>query len=404
MTRYATCTIPFFTIPPPPAPHRPFHYNSLATFENGNLSAVMYQEYIKYFTGIDRVELLPNLCGYIGAKHSPEPKSDSATASAAASGRRRSQQWREEVLLAPARGINEQLFGQLFRALADFNAAAVGTPATAPPAPAGISIADAAAPAPCAPRSSRALNLRGCVYPNSNLTQDQKDRVQNASSVKLLQIVPIRRLYPKFEYSDLARHRAVVVLPYQLSFMSLFEYYRMQLPLLVPTPQLLADWHLHLGVLSERTWDRVFQRPAARSALPRHPNSTCAMQTDPNNDFSAAAVLEWVRLADFYQWPHVLQFGSWQQLFDLLGDAALLAETSRRMGQFNALERDRITRNWVQILDKVRAHKHSRLQQQQQQYQQNPSDYDDVDRALWQQYGYKLSRTDCFSQVYKDPG
>jgi hypothetical protein len=35
------------------------------------------------------------------------------------------------------------------------------------------------------------------------------------------------------------------------------------------------------------------------------------MKHDPNNEFSYEAVLEWVRLSDFYVWPHIRQFSSW---------------------------------------------------------------------------------------------
>ena len=43
------------------------------------------QEYIRYFTGLDNVLLLPNICGYVTERYAPT---------------------RPEVLLAPARGID----------------------------------------------------------------------------------------------------------------------------------------------------------------------------------------------------------------------------------------------------------------------------------------------------------
>ena len=47
--------------------------------------------------------------------------------------------------------------------------------------------------------------------------------------------------------------------------------------------------------------------PSSRSLLPRHPNSSSHMTSDPNDEFSEAAVLEWISLADFYVWPHITQ-------------------------------------------------------------------------------------------------
>lgn len=100
-----------------------------------------------------------------------------------------------------------------------------------------------------------------------------------------LQFAHIRSLYPRFQYTDIASHAAIVILPYQvhpalpsfrtfflcffliyishspfstlsfsfflsygihlqISFMSLFEFYRMGVPLFVPSPLLLTEWHM----------------------------------------------------------------------------------------------------------------------------------------------------------------
>ena len=70
-----------------------------------------------------------------------------------------------------------------------------------------------------------------------------------SSSSPSLAFAHIRDLYPHFQYSDLAAHPAIVVLPYQVSFMSLFEFYRMEIPLFVPSLDLLTDWHMTYKVL-----------------------------------------------------------------------------------------------------------------------------------------------------------
>lgn len=95
-------------------------------------------EYIKYFTGLEDVPVLPNYCGYTGVTYAPT---------------------RPEILVGPGRGINADLYGHLRRAGA---------------------------------RS-------GLVFER------------------------IRDLYPHFEYSQLASHPALVLIPYQVSIMSIFE-------------------------------------------------------------------------------------------------------------------------------------------------------------------------------------
>jgi hypothetical protein len=131
-----------------------------------------------------------------------------------------------------------------------------------------------------------------------------------SSSTSPLTLLPIREVYPiHYEYSDLSsNHPGIVVLPYQLSIMSLFEFYRMEIPLFVPSPPLLARWHLDYNVLNERTWRGVQGYPRGyKGLLGRHPNSTSTMKYDPNNEVSFDAILEWISLADFYQWPFISQ-------------------------------------------------------------------------------------------------
>ena len=58
------------------------------------------QEYIKYFTGIDNVLLLPSYCGYIQDRYKPI---------------------RSEILIAPARGVSKALNDMLLQKIAETN-------------------------------------------------------------------------------------------------------------------------------------------------------------------------------------------------------------------------------------------------------------------------------------------
>jgi hypothetical protein len=222
----------------------------------------------------------------------------------------------------------------------------------------------------------------------------------------------------------------MVILPYQVSFMSLFEFYRMQIPLFAPSPALLTRWHLELHMLNERTWMSVLGQPQRASTLPRHlrwdlnssaPHSVPA--SDPNNEFDAAAVLEWLTLSDFYQWPHIQTFDTWDELFAKLADKGLLLRMSEKMGEFNVLEEARIRQDWMRILDKVRTHKERRQEavsaaasmaaataRGEAAYsipREADSSFavyagplpDSIDVSLLRAYGYKLSVTDCGAQV-----
>ena len=72
----------------------------------------------------------------------------------------------------------------------------------------------------------------------------------------------------RYEYTQLASHPAVIVVPYTKSTMTFFELYRMGLPIFVPSLALLVRWELQRHVLSgvlpcldPKTLDSLLQLP-----------------------------------------------------------------------------------------------------------------------------------------------
>lgn len=235
------------------------------------------QEYIKYFTGISDVILLPSYCGYVTARYNPVKK---------------------EILLAPARGVNGEIAASMQVHVKQYNADLCS----------------------------------GCNH---------------------IDIIPIRELYPYFKYEDIANHPAIVIIPYQISFMSFFEFYRMEIPMFVPCPELLAEWHLTIGAISERTWANVLGWPVGQSAVSRHPNSTSILLSDPNNEYGREAVLEWIKLADFYTVEHIITFKSWDHLTTLL-QTTDLRSVSKRMREYSNTVLKDLEKNWDIVLGNVR--------------------------------------------------
>ena len=129
------------------------------------------------------------------------------------------------------------------------------------------------------------------------------------------------------------------------------------MPLFVPSPELLSSWHVKMHVLSERSWPLVWGVPAESSELSRHPAYTGPMQHDPNNEYKYDAVLEWVRLADFYQLPHIFQFSSFSDLCLQLATATSkdLQATSKRMIQFSRRQQRETNRAWETVIRGVAA-------------------------------------------------
>ena len=65
-------------------------------------------------------------------------------------------------------------------------------------------------------------------------------------------------------------------------------------------------------VMNERTWDGVYGHPEASSAIGKDPSVTVPF--DPNNEKDEAAIKFWISFSDFYVWPHIQTFGSWDEL------------------------------------------------------------------------------------------
>ncbi|CAM9426529.1 unnamed protein product, partial [Ectocarpus fasciculatus] len=178
-------------------------------------------------------------------------------------------------------------------------------------------------------------------------------KLQSAAADAGVPIYPMRDVYPTYEYEDLAAHPAFVLMPYQVSFMLFFELYRMGVPMFVPAPRLLAKWHVKLNVLGERTWNSaIYQTPARASNIQRHPDSTSKLMKDPNNDVDYDSVLEWIKLADFYEFPHVATFDSFEHLMSLL-KSSNLEEISSKMEIFNVHQQKYINSKWSNILNRI---------------------------------------------------
>lgn len=124
-------------------------------------------------------------------------------------------------------------------------------------------------------------------------------------------IARIRDIYQYYKYSDLVNHPAIIHVPYQVSTMSLFEQYRMGIPLLFPSLDLLAEWHYRFGIVNERSWNNVIYGKRSNSS---DINGVFSNIPDPNNDFDRNAIKYWLKFSDFYQWPYIIYYDSFEDL------------------------------------------------------------------------------------------
>ena len=153
-------------------------------------------------------------------------------------------------------------------------------------------------------------------------------------------------------FNDLAKYRGIIHVPYQISVMSIFEQYRMNIPMFFPSPELLARWQVDHYIMPERTFNGAFfgQRPKA-SIIPPHPSQ--ANVPDPKNEYDYESTLYWMRFADFYQiMPHGFIYESVDHLVDLVTniDNETLQQTSNKMRAYNIEFKKRIIHKWKEIL------------------------------------------------------
>lgn len=163
-------------------------------------------------------------------------------------------------------------------------------------------------------------------------------------------IVRVRDIYKHYSYSDLTKHRAIIYVPYQVSTMSLFEQYRMAIPLFFPSLDLLTQWHLDYGVITERSWCNVLHRRKCNgSIIPGVLSDT----PDPNDDYSYIAVRHWLKYADFYRWPHIIYYDSLDDLIKKLTSTNFV-EVSKNMKLYNKRVQKRLMVKWGNVLQRIK--------------------------------------------------
>jgi len=171
-----------------------------------------------------------------------------------------------------------------------------------------------------------------------------------------LQFISLRQKYPHYEHQDLANHPAIVYIPYQVSVMSFFEQYRMNVPIFAPSVEFFARLHIDYAVISERTWARVRGRGSIeQSDIPKHVDYN-RTNFDPNNDVDEESLFWWLKLSDFYTKPHIIHFSSWDDLIDKLQTTDLNA-VSKRMVDENERFSLALKKQWRWILRRIFANR-----------------------------------------------
>lgn len=152
-----------------------------------------------------------------------------------------------------------------------------------------------------------------------------------------------------YSWNERAKYRGIVGVPYNISTMSIFEFYNENIPLFFPTIDLMITMKKDFtsSVLAESTWNQTWNIPSG-SVIRPGPN-------DPNDFVNFDKIKNWLSFADFYdtEWmPHIQYFENWNGLRErfLSISNTELGEISKNMSKFNVIRKIRILDIWTRFL------------------------------------------------------
>jgi hypothetical protein len=149
-------------------------------------------------------------------------------------------------------------------------------------------------------------------------------------------------MYPHYTLQQLASHRAIVLFPYAVMTYSIVDYYISNIPLFVPSIEMLNK----AKNLNERTLKHPLYCGSNVTDIKPHPNSF--HKHSPNDD-SDEALKYWLTYADYYQWPFITVFESFDDLLIKLKTLDL-NEISNKMKKYNKVREAILIDNWCRVL------------------------------------------------------
>merc|ERR1719150_761467 len=164
--------------------------------------------------------------------------------------------------------------------------------------------------------------------PGNKLSGDLKAASKNYKNGKI-KFKGIKEIYSHYKFSDLTRHKAIVLIPYQISVMTFFEYYRMGIPIFAPSLKLLVRWQKEMTLLGELSWNCVYGKCKEKSRISAADNSP--HKYDPNDIYNEESLMHWLPYADYYQIPNILLFDNWNDLLRQIEDTNFKEVSSHMM-------------------------------------------------------------------------
>jgi len=184
-----------------------------------------------------------------------------------------------------------------------------------------------------------------CSYTNAKYNPTNKESIiySKARTPSIAGLVHKTDI-PRISWKELYSYNSIVHMPYNVSTMSIFEQYYANVPLLVPslemTKKLLSS---KMPLFSEVSYRQVLGIPS---------KSIFDMQEDLNNYDMIETMMEWIKLSDFYIFPHIIYFESFDDLRNKIRQDYSI--TSFEMQYYNYERKDKIYMLWNKILGSLK--------------------------------------------------
>ena len=160
-------------------------------------------------------------------------------------------------------------------------------------------------------------------------------------------VIDVRKIYSRYELSDLVRHRAVVYIAYSVMSYKLTELYSLAIPLFVPSIKFYKSVN-SFGHDRSSTSAFYCNNKHLNSEVKPHPTSSHPYNPNVEADEDAESEYYWLQFADFYQWPHITYFDDFKDLEKKL-DSADFGRIHQGMLTENERRKKQLLDNWCRV-------------------------------------------------------
>lgn len=175
-------------------------------------------------------------------------------------------------------------------------------------------------------------------YSKSPLTELNSDKFINKSDLG------------NHKYQDLISHKGIVHFPYCPSYMSVFEQYTSNTPLLFPSEKFLFDlFKKNYKVMGESSW-YYMNNMGNKSVI----NPITGI--DPNDFKNDNIIKKWISLSDFYDenWmPYITYFDDFNHLHNIIDDFDSTS-ISNEMKKFNIVKKQKVYKLWEDLINNMK--------------------------------------------------